>query len=327
MPALPVFSHGHFQYHCTYGHSAKKGAVPNNIKNYNDLVGRPAGGHAYFKPSFCHWPKGGYTRKEANHAHRNPDEKRLDVDPQCFEFGQFYLPDDVGLKPRHRNTDLSVMGSKCSLLTKEALQDWLTETAFINTNTTTRPTEKNGEAGRMRASMRARPGSAPPPSARSDKTDSTLAIGTFSLTKGNAFVANPKPAAWSSPWFATGYPPRPKTVDPNKGRKREEEARALLQWEKEEARQTEVANHKPIPYPGAKLEQSDLLEARLTALDAFRAGLMRGETLDPATGKARPGTAGRKPMQEKAMGDPMVSGRTQRVRPSSAHPRLQHLGF
>jgi hypothetical protein len=322
---LPVFSHGHFQYHCTYGHSAKKGSIPNNRKNYNDLVGRPAGSHAYFKPSFCHWPKGGYTRKEANHAHRNPDEKRLDVDPQCFEFGQFYLPDDIGLKPRNRSTDLSVMGSKSSMLTKEALQDWLTQTAFINTSTAERPTAKYGEAART-AKRLARPGSAPPPSARSDKTDSTLALGTFAVTKGNAFEANPKPAGWSSPWFASGYPPRPKTVDPNKGRKRQEEMNALLAWDREEARQTEVANTKEIPYPGAKLEQADLLKERLTALDAFRAGLARGETLDPSTGKPRPGTA-RKPMQEKSMGDPMVSGRTQRVRPSSAHPRLQHLGF
>jgi hypothetical protein len=319
---LPVFSHGHFQYHCTYGHSAKKGSVPNNIKNYNDLVGRPAGGHAYFKPSFCHWPKGGYTRKEANHAHHNPDERRLDVDPQCFEFGQFYLPDDVGVKQRQRQTDLAVMGSKSSLLTKEALQDWLTQTAFISTNSAQRPVEKHGEAARTRV----RPGSAPPPSARSEKTDSTLAIGTFSLTKGNAFVANPKPAGWSSPWFASGYPPRPKSVDPNKGRERQEKTNALLRWEQEEARQNEVANTKTIPHVGAKLEQSDLLRERLTALEAFKQGLMRGETLNPATGKPRPGTA-RKPMQEKAMGDPMVTKGTQRSRPTSAHPRLQHLGF
>ena len=27
MPTLPVCSHGHFQYHCTYGHSAKKGSA------------------------------------------------------------------------------------------------------------------------------------------------------------------------------------------------------------------------------------------------------------------------------------------------------------
>jgi hypothetical protein len=116
-------------------------------------------------------------------------------------------------------------------------------------------------------------------------------------------------------------------VDPNKARKREEEGKALVQWEKEAARENQVANTKEIPYPGAKLEQADLLRDRLTALDAFRTGLMRGEALDPATGKPRPGTAGRKPMQAKAMGDPMVTGRTQRVRPSSAHPRLQHLGF
>jgi hypothetical protein len=116
-------------------------------------------------------------------------------------------------------------------------------------------------------------------------------------------------------------------VDPNKGRKRQEEMNALMAWEKEEARQTEVANTKAIPYPGAKLEQADELRDRLAALDAFRAGLARGETLDPATGKQRPGTARKPPMQAKAMGDPMVTGRTQRVRPSSAHPRLQHLGF
>merc|ERR1711924_586312 len=72
------------------------------------------------------------------------------------------------------------------------------------------------------------------------------------------------------------------------------------------------AGTKEIPYPGAKSDQADLLRDRLTALDAFRAGLARGETLDPATVKPRPGTA-RKPMQEKAMGDPMVTGRTQRV--------------
>jgi hypothetical protein len=291
---LPVYSHGHFQLHCTYGQSQKKGSVPNNYKNYNDLVGRPAGGHGYFKPSFCHWPKGGYTLREAQHTHRNGE---LDVSPQSFEFGQYYLPEDVGVAKRHRDTDLAVMGTRCDKLTKAALDEWLTQTAFINTASAQRPSA-GGHGRPHTAHARA------PSDAGSEKTNLTLGIGVFSLTKGTAFEPEPKAAPWSTPSFAQ-YPPRPKSAGPaiQRQREREKQATAIRTWEKENERA--LANtQKATPLPGAKGEQSAILSNRLAQLEASREALLRGEIIDPS-----------KPMD--------ASKSRARARPSSAHPRLQ----
>lgn len=269
---LPVFSHGHFGYHSTYGHELKKGGVPNNIKNYNDLANRPAGGHGYFKPSFCHWPTGGYTRKEAQHNHRQGE---YDVGPQSFEFAQFYNANDVGVGKRERQSDLAVMGSKSSQLTEAALQDWLMSTTTGKRHHATRP-DLNAK--------RERPKTAP--SERSEKTVSTLGLATFSLTKGTAFEPKPKSAPWSTPWFAR-YPPRPQSAGPAIQRAKERQAlgESLQLWEKEVERQNDVLASSQTPFLGSHGQPTERLAERLREAKAMNAPALGGSS------RARPASA------------------------------------
>lgn len=229
---LPTYSHGHFGYHSTYGHEQTKGVIPNNYKNYNDLVERPAGSHGYFKPSFCHWPTGGYTRKEVQHTHRQGE---FDVGPQSFEFSQFYRSQDVGVLKRARESDLQVVGSRSEMLTEASLKDWLSKT------TTGKPFHP-----KLSAAQKARPQSAP--SERSEKTNSTLALGIFSQTKGTAFEPQPKPAPWSTPSFAQ-FPPKPKDNGPAAARaiKRQVLGQSVCLWEDECARQIGIKNSPAAP--------------------------------------------------------------------------------
>lgn len=289
---LPVFSHGHFGYHSTYGHELKKGGVPNNIKNYNDLANRPAGGTGYFKPSFCHWPTGGYTRKEAQHNHRQGE---YDVGPQSFEFKQFYNAEDVGVATRERQSDLAVMGSRSSQLTEAALQDWLASTSTGKRFHATRLDLNKGvpNFGSTKGT-RERPQTAP--SERSAKTVSTLGLGIFSQTKGTAFEPKPKPAPGSTPWFASDprnprYPPRPQSAGPAIQRAKERQAlgESLNLWEKEEARQNEVINMPQPPFLGSKGQPTERLAGRLAEARALNApskpvlGTMAGSRARPSS--------------------------------------------
>lgn len=206
---LPVFSHGHLQLHCTYGQELKNGSVINNINNYNDLAVRPAGQRGYFKPSFCHWPTGGYTRKEVQHNHRQGE---YDVGPQSYEFKQYYKTEDIGVGKRGRQSDLAIMGSKSAQLTEAALKEWLETTTTGKRTHATRP-DLNANRNFMTQSARPRPQSAPSVRSEDEKTNSTLALWIFSLTKGTAFEPQPKAAPWSTPSFAQ-YPPRPQSAGP-----------------------------------------------------------------------------------------------------------------
>lgn len=255
---LPTYSHGHFGYHSTYGHEQTKGTVPNNYKNYNDLANRKAGAHGYFKPSFCHWPTGGYTRKEAQHNHRQGE---YDVGPQSFEFAQYYKAADVGIAKRERQSDLAVMGSKSAQLTEGALADWLSSTTTGKRHHATRP-DLNAK--------RERPQSAP--SERSVKTVSSLGLATFSRTMGTAFEPHPKAAPWSTPSFAQ-YPPRPQSAGPAIKRQMERQAlgESLQLWEQEERRQNEVVASKKTPFPGSRGQPTEALAARIQEARALSA--------------------------------------------------------
>jgi hypothetical protein len=273
---LPVYSHGHFGFHSTYGHELKNGGVPNNIKNYNDLANRTAGGHGYFKPSFCHWPTGGYTRKETQHNHRQGE---YDVGPQSFEHSQFYTANDVGTAKRERQSDLAVMGSKTSQLTEAALQDWLMSTTTGKRHHATRP-DLNVKRDRPQTA----------PSERSAKTVSTLGLATFSLTKGTAFEPKPKPAPGSTPWFAR-YPPRPQSAGPAIQRAKEQQAlgESLQLWEREVQRQNDVISSAQAPFLGSRGQPTERLAERLREAKAMNAPALGGSS------RARPRPASANP--------------------------------
>jgi hypothetical protein len=250
-----------------------KGAVPNNFKNHNDVVVRVAGARGYFKPSFCHWPTGGYTRKEVQHNHRQGE---YDVGPQSYEHRQFYEAKDVGTAVRGRQSDLAVMGSKSSQLTQAALESWLQHTTTGKRKHATRP-DLNATRNPLTGS--ARP-NVTPSEAGSDKTASTLCLGVFSQTKGTAFEPQPKPAKWSTPWFADGYPPRAQSAQPAIRREREKQklGECLNIWEQEERRQNEVLADKHPPFVGGIGHQTAGLAKRVAEAQAIRDYKRPGKT-------------------------------------------------
>lgn len=209
-----TYSHGHFGLSVTNGRAAKDGQIVNNNYNYSDLVKRTAGIHEYAKNPAANWPKGGYTRKEAN---RNHKKGVLDVSPQSPEYDQFYLAKDIGLYPRMRNSDLSVLGTRANQKTKANL-------AAFN--------QKTGQRLHMMPDW-ARPASAPSESA---ETGSTLGLGMFSLTKGNQYAfLNCKGNDSPVPAFARNLPDEKAIAAARQARaeRREAKGAALASWDAE----------------------------------------------------------------------------------------------
>lgn len=219
----PTYPHGHFGYHLTFGGKMEDGAIPNNVKNTNDLFSRISEnfGHGYFKPAFCHWPKGGYTRREAQHNHKYG---KLDTTPQSFEFMRQYTTGDLGVSRQVTqsslaNRDTIPLDGKTQPLTKGALDAQARRALQLS---------KHPQLG-----ARKRPQSAP--SERSTDTQETLHIMSFCLSKGRAFEAAPKPAPGSTPSFAN-YPKRPQSAGPSLQRQKEEFSKgtAVALWEEAE---------------------------------------------------------------------------------------------
>lgn len=214
-----TYSHGHFGLSVTNGQPASHGQVVNNNFNYSDLVKRTAGVHEYAKNPAANWPKGGYTRKEANRSFRRPDGA-LDVSPQSPEYERFYLGKDLGLNRRVRNTDLAVLGTRASKTTKKELS------AFNTMSGSRLPHMPDW----------ARPATAPSDSGVTLSSGSTLGLGMFSLTKGTQYAfLNCKGNDSPTPAFARNAPDekaiaaaRQKKVD-----RREAKGAALASWDAE----------------------------------------------------------------------------------------------
>lgn len=207
---LPSYSHGHFGYHCTYGQSLKEGCVPNNFKNYNDLIDRifENRGHGYFKPSFCHWPKGGYTRKEARHNHCRG---KLDTNPQSFEWDRLHPPEDVGLTKGASQSSLCVRGEKVQPMFNTIQADvWggLQETGAAKMGPRLTSNSLSDHDKKFKGHSH-RPKTAP-----SVGSNSTLHLATYVVQKGCMFEPRPKPARHAPAPFA----PRPASAHPALGR-------------------------------------------------------------------------------------------------------------
>jgi hypothetical protein len=211
---IPSFSHGHIGLHSTYGHEHEKGAVPNNFLNANAAVSKEAGHSGYVKGPQCQWPRGGYTRKEAQHRVRNGV---FDTSPQSFEFVRHYRPDEIGLTKGVRNSNLTLTSGS------------LTQTNLARFDALAPP----------RTLLR--------PESAGASTSSTLGVGVYHQTK--VFVPRGKPPIGKPPSFAArpmSAPPDPRNAI---AERRAQRAWALQQWERETSRpQLDI----PVPMPGSR---------------------------------------------------------------------------